>query len=81
MVVWVPQRSQAFKDASDAQVVVSVPVNEHKKRTNQITGFVGFFFALVMLNLFAHMFKFSNLSAQFSARLTSPVFSFFSRIP
>lgn len=32
LVVWVPQRSQALEDASDAQVVVSVPVNEGEKR-------------------------------------------------
>lgn len=44
LVVWVAQRSQAFQDASDAQVVMTVPVNEDKNRTELITVFVGVFF-------------------------------------
>lgn len=81
LVVRVAQRSQAFQDASDAQVVMAVSVNEDKSRTKVITVSGGVFVVKVLLNLFAHMFRFSNLSVQFGARLTSPVFSSSSQIP
>lgn len=40
LVVWVPQLSQALDDTSDAQVVVSVPVNEGEKRAKLMACFV-----------------------------------------
>lgn len=43
LVVLVPQRSQALEDASDAQVVMGLPV-EGEKGTKRITGFVFLFF-------------------------------------
>lgn len=62
LVVWVPQRSQAFKDASDAQVVMSLPVNEGKNGTKLITGFVGGVCVKVMLNLIcSHVQVFKSL--------------------
>lgn len=42
LVVWVPQLPQALEDASDAQVVVSVPVNEGEKRAKLTACFVVF---------------------------------------
>lgn len=77
LIVWVPQLSQAFEDASDAQVVVSVPVNKGENWAKLITGFLVF----VVLNVIAHMLRFANLSAQFSALLTTPVLSLSSWIP
>lgn len=42
LVVWVPQLSQALEDASDAQVVVSVPDSEGEKQAKLITCSVVF---------------------------------------
>lgn len=77
LIMRVPQLSQAFEDASDAQVVVSVPVNEGESWAKLITGFLVF----VVLNTIAHLLRFANLLAQFGARLTSPVSLLSSSIP
>lgn len=80
LIVWVPQLSQAFEDASEAQVVVSVPANEGENWAELNTGFP-VVVVVVVLNVIAHLLRFANLSAQFSALLTTPVSILSSWIP
>lgn len=75
LVVWVPQSSQALEDAGDAQVVVAAAVDDKRR----------ILAPLLMVNIFSqtfsYLFRFSNLSLQFQAFVTSPVFSLDNSIP